>query len=412
MPTLNSHPAGRHLLQTPGPSPVPDRILRSIGLQTIDHRGPEFAALGLKVLEGVRHLFQTGHPVAVFPATGTGAWEAALANTLSPGDPVLMYETGHFATLWQQMARRLGLEPEFLAAPGSCPETGLPSAWRRGVDAELVEQRLRADRQHRLKAVCVVHNETSTGVTSDIAAVRRALDAAGHPALLLVDTVSGLGAADYRHDEWGVDVAVSGSQKGLMLPPGLGFNALSPKALDASRRARLPRSFWAWDQILAANRDGYWPSTPNINLLYGLAEAIDMMLGEGLDAVFARHLRLAAACRAAVQAWGLTTQCVDTACHSPALTAVVAPAAVDADELRALIHARFNLSLGAGLGRLKGRVFRIGHLGDCNELTLLAALAGCEMGLRLAGVRLAACGVDAAMELLQASTLPAARPLR
>jgi alanine-glyoxylate transaminase/serine-glyoxylate transaminase/serine-pyruvate transaminase len=408
MLSLNSHPAGRHLLQTPGPSPVPDRILRSIGLPTIDHRGPEFAALGLQVLDGIRRLFQTRHPVAIFPATGTGAWEAALVNTLGPGDAVLMYETGHFATLWQQMARRLGLEPEFLAAPGTCLETGQPSCWRRGVDPELVEQRLRADRGRRLKAVCVVHNETSTGVTSDIAAVRRALDAAGHPALLMVDTVSGLGAADYRHDEWGVDVAVGGSQKGLMLPPGLGFNALSPKALEASRHARLPKAFWAWDAILEANRDGYWPSTPNINLLYGLAEAIDMMLGEGLDAVFARHQRLAAACRAAVQAWGLVTQCVDPARHSPALTAVVTPAGVDADALRGLIHARFNLSLGAGLGRLKGRVFRIGHLGDCNALGLLAALAGCEMGLRLAGVGLAGCGVSAAMERLQADTPPPA----
>ena len=392
-----AYSAGRHFLQIPGPTNVPDRVLRAIDRATIDHRGPEFQRLGQEVLAGLKTVFNTRQPVIIFPASGTGAWEAALVNTLSPGDRVLMAETGHFATLWQKMAAKLGLQVEFLSTD-----------WRHGADPEAITKRLRADSAKEFKAVCVVHNETSTGVTSDIAAVRRALDAAGHPALLMVDTVSGLGAADYRHDEWGVDVAVAGSQKGLMLPPGLGFNALSPKALDASRQARLPKSFWAWDAILEANRDGYWPSTPNINLLYGLAEAIDMMLGEGLDAVFARHQRLAAACRAAVQAWGLVTQCVDPARHSPALTAVVTPAGVDADALRGLIHARFNLSLGAGLGRLKGRVFRIGHLGDCNALGLLAALAGCEMGLRLAGVGLAGCGVSAAMERLQADTPPPA----
>jgi alanine-glyoxylate transaminase/serine-glyoxylate transaminase/serine-pyruvate transaminase len=408
MLTLDQHPTGRHFLQIPGPSPVPDRILRAISLPTIDHRGPEFGGLGRKVVAGMQEIFQTRHPVAIYPASGTGAWEAALVNTLSPGDAVLMFETGHFATLWQKMALRLGLEPEFLALPGTCAQTGLPNAWRHGVDAALIEQRLRRDTAHRIQAVCVVHNETSTGVTSDIAAVRRAFDAARHPALLLVDTISGLASADYRHDEWGVDVTVSGSQKGLMLPPGISFNALSPKALERSRRARLPRAYWGWDEIVEMSATGYWPYTPNTNLLYGLAEALDMILGQGLQTVFTRHRRWSQGVRAAVAAWGLPTQCADERLHSPVLTGVITPAGTDADALRRLMHERFDLSLGTGLGKVKGRMFRIGHLGDSNDLTLLATLAGVEMGLKLGGVALAASGVQAAMEFFAATPAPAA----
>jgi alanine-glyoxylate transaminase / serine-glyoxylate transaminase / serine-pyruvate transaminase len=347
--------------------------------------------------------------VAVYPASGTGAWEAALVNVLSPGDAVLMFETGHFASLWQKMALRLGLQPEFLAVPGTCGETGLPLAWRHGVKAELIAERLRADSAHRIQAVCVVHNETSTGVTSDIAAVRRAIDDAKHPALLIVDTISGLASADYRHDEWGVDVTVSGSQKGLMLPPGMSFNALSPRALEAAKGAKLPRSFWAWDEIVEMNASGYWPYTPNTNLIYGLHEALEMILGQGLEAVFARHQRWAAGVRAAVRAWGLPIQCADPAVYSPVLTGVVTPPGVDADALRRLIHERFDLSLGTGLGRIKGRMFRIGHLGDCNDLTLMATLAGVEMGLKLHGVATAGSGVAAAMDYFAAH--PATAPV-
>jgi alanine-glyoxylate transaminase/serine-glyoxylate transaminase/serine-pyruvate transaminase len=403
---LDHHPSGRHFLQIPGPSPVPDRILRAMSLPTIDHRGPEFGVLGLKVLDGIRQVFKTRHPVAIYPASGTGAWEAALCNTLSPGDHVLMYETGQFAALWQKMALRLGLQPEFIALPGTDAETGLPTSWRHGVQAGLIEQRLREDSGHAIKAVCVVHNETSTGATSDIAAVRRAIDAAGHPALLIVDTISGLASADYRHDEWGVDVTVSGSQKGLMLPPGISFNALSPRALEAMKTAKLPRSFWAWDEIVEMNKTGYWPYTPNTNLLYGLSEALDMLLGEGLEQVFARHQRWAAGVRAAVQAWGLPIQCADPAVYSPVLTGVVTPVGVDADALRRLIHERFDLSLGTGLGKLKGRMFRMGHLGDSNDLTLIAMVAGVEMGLKLAGVRIAGSGVHAAMAHFSAHASP------
>lgn len=398
MRQLDAHPSGRHFLQIPGPSPVPDRILRAMSLPTIDHRGPEFGALGRRVLAGIRQIFQTRHPVVVYPASGTGAWEAALANTLSPGDAVLMFETGHFASLWQKMATRLGLQAEVLRYQGDDPVLPHAPGWRRGVQADLIEARLRQDSAHHIRAVCVVHNETSTGVTSDIAAVRRAIDAAGHPALLLVDTISGLASADYRHDDWGVDVTVSGSQKGLMLPPGISFNALSPKALAASKQARLPKAFWAWDEIVAMNADGYWPYTPNTNLLYGLDEALDMLLAEGLPQVFARHQRWAAGVRAAVQAWGLPIQCADPAVYSPVLTGVVTPPGVDADALRKLIHQRFDLSLGTGLGALKGRMFRMGHLGDSNDLTLLAMVAGVEMGLKLAGIPLAGSGVHAAMD--------------
>ena len=401
MLSLDHHPSGRHFLQIPGPSPVPDRLLRALSLPTIDHRGPEFAVLGKKVLAGLQQVFRTRHPVVVYPASGTGAWEAALVNTLSPGDAVLMFETGHFASLWHKMALRLGLRPELLAVAGTDAETGLPNSWRHGVSAELIEARLRSDASHAIKAVCVVHNETSTGVTSDIAAVRRAIDAARHPALLIVDTISGLASADYRHDEWGVDVTVSGSQKGLMLPPGISFNALSPKALEASRDARLPKAYWAWDEIVEMNCGGYWPYTPNTNLLYALSEALDMLLDPqagGLDAVLARHRRWGEGVRGAVRSWGLPIQCADAALYSPVLTGVITPAGVDADAVRQLIHHRFDLSLGTGLGKIKGRMFRIGHLGDCNDLTLMAALAGVEMGLKLSGVALAQSGVQAAME--------------
>lgn len=390
---LDSHPSGQHFLHIPGPSPVPARVLRAVSYQTIDHRGPEFGQIGLAILEGIKKIFQTQHPVVIYPGSGTGAWEAAMVNTLSPGDLVLMYETGHFASLWRKLADRLGLQTEFISFPDI-------QGWRRGVDASVIEARLRQDSLGKIKAVCVVHNETSTGVTSDIAAVRKALDATGHPALLMVDAVSGLASADYRHDEWGVDVTVAGSQKGLMLPPGLGFNAVSPKALAASKTASLAKAFWAWDDHLEANRNGYWPTTPATNLLYGLHEAIEMILAEGLENVFARHRKLAAACRAAIGAWGLENLCLDPALYSPVSTAVLLPEQYNADELRMHILQRYNLSLGMGLGKLKGRVFRIGHLGDCNELTLIAALSGCEMGMRTFGVPLRASGVLAAQDCL------------
>lgn len=392
---LNSHPAGRHFLQIPGPTNVPDDVLRAIDHPTIDHRGPEFARLGLKVLADIRPIFQTQQPVIIYPASGTGAWEAALVNTLSPGDAVLMAETGHFATLWKKLAERLGLSPEFIAGD-----------WRSGVSAAAIHDRLMADTQHRIRAVAVVHNETSTGVTSDIAAVRRAIDQARHPALLLVDTISSLGSIDYRHDEWGVDVTVAGSQKGLMLPPGLSFNAVSEKALQASHSARLPRAYWAWDEILAANASGYWPTTPSTNLLYGLAVALDRLHAEGLAQVFARHNRHAEATRRAVRAWDLEILCRNPSEYSSALTAVMMPASAsgthDADALRKLVLQRFNMSLGTGLGRLAGKVFRIGHLGDFNDLSLLGTLAGVEMGLQAAGVPHRSGGVQAAMAYLAA----------
>lgn len=403
MLTLDFHPTGRHFLQIPGPSPVPDRVLRAMSYPTIDHRGPEFGVLGLKVLADIKKIFQTKQPVMIYPASGTGAWEAALVNTLSAGDHVLMYETGHFAALWQKLAARLGLKTEVMADPGS-------EVWRHGVRADLIEARLKADTQHAIKAVCVVHNETSTGVTSNIAAVRKAIDAAKHPALLLVDTISGLASADYRHDEWGVDVSISGSQKGLMLPPGISFNALSAKALEASKKATLPKAFWAWDEIIEMNKTGYWPSTPNTNLLYALSEACDMLLEHGLEAVFARHQRWAKGVRAAVRAWGLQIQCADAAVYSPILTGVMTPEGIDADAVRKIIYERFDCSLGTGLGKVKGKMFRIGHLGDCNDLTLMAALSGCEMGLKLAGVKLAGSGVQAAMDYF--SSHVAAVPMR
>jgi alanine-glyoxylate transaminase/serine-glyoxylate transaminase/serine-pyruvate transaminase len=391
---LDNHPSGRHFLHIPGPSPVPSRILRAISYQTIDHRGPEFGVFGLNLLTQIKSLFKTQNPVIIYPSSGTGAWEAALVNTLNTGDLVLMYESGHFASLWNRLALRMGLRTEIIGQPGI-------EGWRYGVDAKKIEERLRADTQHEIKAVCVVHNETSTGVTSDMLAVRNAIDAAKHPALLMVDTISGLCSADYQNDTWGVDVTISGSQKGLMMPPGLGFNVISKKAIEASHQSKMPKAYWAWDEILEANKTGYFPTTPATNLLYGLSEAINMIMGEGLDQVFLRHQKLGAACRAAVEAWGLDVLCKDPAVYSPVVTSVLLPEGVDANALRKLILERYNLSLGTGLGRLQGRVFRIGHLGDCNELSLIAAISGCEMGLQAFGIDLKGSGVIAAQQLLQ-----------
>jgi alanine-glyoxylate transaminase/serine-glyoxylate transaminase/serine-pyruvate transaminase len=390
---LNGHPSGRHFLQIPGPTNVPDRILRAMDHPTIDHRGPEFQQLGKSVLAGIRRIFQTEHPVVIYPASGTGAWEAALVNTLSPGDAVLMCETGQFAALWKRMADRLGLAVDFLSGD-----------WRRGADPAVIAEKLAADRGHRYKAVCVVHNETATGVTSRIPEVRAAIDRAGHPALLMVDTISSLASIDYRHDGWGVDVSVSGSQKGLMLPPGLSFNAVSPRALEAAKTARLPRAYWDWSDMLASNANGYFPSTPATNLLYGLHEAIAMLEEEGLSNVFARHRRLAEATRAAVNGWELEILCAEPAEYSPSLTAVMMPGGSGADAFRKVALAQFNLSLGQGLGRVADKVFRIGHLGDFNELMLMGTLSGVEMALGLAGVPHRTGGVLAAMARLSAST--------
>jgi alanine-glyoxylate transaminase/serine-glyoxylate transaminase/serine-pyruvate transaminase len=407
---LDYHPSGRNFLQVPGPSPVPDRILRAMSLPTIDHRGPEFGPLGLKVVAGLAAIFKTRQPVVIYPASGTGAWEAALSNTLSSGDHVLMYETGQFAALWIRMARRLSLNAEVIGWNGSDEHTAQAEGWRHSVQPEVIEQRLRRDTARQIKAVCIVHSETSTGVISDVLAVRRAIDNAQHPALLMVDTISGLACTDYRHDEWGVDVSISGSQKGLMLPPGMSFNAVSPRALAAAGTARLPRSYWAWDEIIAMNKDGYFPYTPNTNLLYGLSEAIDMLLEEGLDNVFARHERWARGVRAAVEAWGLPIQCAEPRAHSPVLTGVMTPAEINADRLRRLIYERFDLSLGTGLGKVAGRMFRIGHLGNSNDLTLLATLAGCEMGFKLIKVPLSASGVQSAMAYFESHPAPMLKP--
>jgi len=370
---------------------VPDRVLRAIDSPTIDHRGPDFGALGKEVLSGMKRVFKTTRSdVVIYPASGTGAWEAALVNTLSPGDHVLMVETGHFATLWHKMANKLAVQTEFL-----------PTDWRHGADPDAVEKRLRADTQKLIKAVCVVHNETSTGVTSRIGDVRKAIDAAAHPALYLVDTISSLGSIDYRHDEWQVDVTVGGSQKGLMLPPGLSFNCVSPKALQASKASKLPRSYWAWDEMISNGKNGYFPYTPATNLLYGLREALKMLLDEeGLDSVFARHQRHGEATRRAVRAWGLEVLALDPREYSPALTAVLMPAGHDADRMRKMTLDAFDMSLGTGLGRLAGKIFRIGHLGDFNDLTLMGTLAGVEMGLALAGVPVKKEGVNAAMDYL------------
>ena len=388
-----AHRSGRHFLQIPGPSPVPDRILRAMDMPVIDHRGPEFGALGARVLERLKAIFKTEQPVVVFPSSGTGAWEAALVNVLSPGDKVLMYETGQFASLWSELASRMGLQPELL-----------PGTWRHGVIASEIEARLRADTERNIKAVCCVHNETSTGVTSKILPVREAIDAAGHPALLIVDTISGLASADYRHDEWGVDVTISGSQKGLMLPPGLGFNCLSRKALEAHEHSEFRKSYWDWSAMLGNNASGYFPYTPATNLLYGLEEALKILLDdEGLDAVFARHHRHARATRAAVQHWGLQTLCSVEDEHSPVLTAVLLPDGHDADKVRNIILGKFDMSLGTGLGKVKGKIFRIGHLGDINDLTLIGTLGGVEMGLELAGIPFQAGGCQAAMAVLRDS---------
>jgi alanine-glyoxylate transaminase / serine-glyoxylate transaminase / serine-pyruvate transaminase len=380
---------GRHFLQIPGPTNVPDRVLRAIDQPTIDHRGPEFADLAKTVIAGMKRVFGTTGAVAVFPASGTGAWEACLVNTLSPGDTVLAFETGHFAALWRALAQRLGLTVEFV-----------PGDWRHGVAPDEVERRLAADTMQAVKAVMVVHNETSTGVASRVGAVRQAIDRAKHPALLLVDTISSLASIDYRHDDWGVDVTVAGSQKGLMLPPGLSFNAISGKALAAAKTARLPRAYWEWQPMIAAGDSGYFPFTPATNLLFGLKEAIAMLEEEGLANVFARHDRLAEATRRAVRGWGLEILCAEPAEYSSSLTAVMVPAGHDADAVREAALERFDLSLGTGLGKLTGKVFRIGHLGWFNELMLMGTLAGVEMALALAGVPHRQGGVAAAMEYL------------
>ena len=390
-----TYASGRHFLQIPGPTNVPDRVLRAMSRPTIDHRGPEFGILGREVLSELKPIFKTTAPVIIYPASGTGAWEAALVNTLSPGDTVLMCETGWFSTLWQQMATRLGLVPQLI-----------PTDWRRGADPAGIEAHLREDRNHAIKAVCVVHNETSTGVASRIGDVRKAIDRAGHPALLLVDTISSLASIDFRMDEWGVDVTVAGSQKGLMLPPGLSFNAISPKALAASKTAKLPRSFWAWDEMLAANKNGYFPYTPGTNLMYGLKEAIEMLNEEGLEQVFARHTRHAEATRRAVAAWELEVLCANPAEYSSALTAVLVPEGHNADKLRNVILESFDMSLGTGLGKLAGRVFRIGHLGHFNDLTLAGTLAGVEMGLALAEIPHRRGGTQAALDFLCTAATP------
>src|SRR3981081_542444 len=381
---------GRNFLQIPGPSPVPDRVLRAMDMPVIDHRSSEFAELAKAVFEGSQKIFKTAGPVIVFPSSGTGAWEAAIVNPLSPGDKVLMVETGHFATLWQQMAARWGVDVEFM-----------PGDWRHGADPAAIETRLAQDSAHAIKAVMVLHNETAPGLTSRIAGIRAALDKVGHPALLLVDTISSLGSVDYRHDEWKVDVTVSCSQKGFMLPPGLGFNAISEKARTAAKTNRMPRSYWDWEEMLKPNVAGFFRYTPATNLLYGLREAITMLLEEGLEAVFTPHKRLAAATRAAAPAWGLEVLCLDPAEYSPVLTAVLMPPGHDADHFRKVVLDNYNMSLGSGLSKLAGQGFRIGHLGECNELTLLGALTGVEMGLSVAGVPHRAGGVAAAMTFLE-----------
>jgi alanine-glyoxylate transaminase/serine-glyoxylate transaminase/serine-pyruvate transaminase len=390
--------SGRHFLQIPGPTNVPDRILRAIDQPTVDHRGPDFAAFAKGAIAGLKRVLKTKGPVAIYPSSGTGAWEAALLNTLSPGDRVLAFETGHFANLWRGMATKHGLEVDFV-----------PGDWRHPIDPAMVESRLAADKGHAIKAVMVVHNETSTGVGSDVSAVREAIDRARHPALLLVDAISSLGAMEYRHDEWGVDVTVGGSQKGLMLPPGLGFNAISAKALAAGKTAKLPRAYFEWQPMIEANETGFFPYTPATNLLYGLKEAVTMLEEEGLDNVFARHDRHAEATRRAVRAWGLEVLCADATAYSSALTTVLLPEGVNADAVRRTILDRFDLSLGAGLGKVAGKVFRIGHLGWFNDLMLMGALSGIEMGLGLAGVPVQRGGAAAAMEYLAGNALGAAR---
>jgi len=389
MATNQPRVPGRHFLQIPGPAPVPDRILRAMDKAVLDHRGPEFQKLGQRVLSGIKTIFKTKSHVFLFPASGTGAWEAALVNVFSPGDKILMFETGHFATLWKSMAQKLGLTPEFIE-----------SDWRSAADPAAIEARLQADKKHEIKAVCVVHNETSTGVTSNIADIRKAIDAARHPALFLVDTVSGLGSVDFRMDEWNVDVTVCGSQKGLMLPPGIGLTGVSEKAMKAAKDAKTVRSFFSWEDMVGPNKQGFFPYTPATNLLWGLAEAIDMLHEEGLDRVFARHIRHGEATRRAVRAWGLEILCKDPKAYSPVLTAIMMPAGHDADEFRKIALEHFDISLGAGLSKIAGKVFRIGHLGDTNDLTILGALSGVEMALGIMGVPSKKGGVQAAIDYL------------
>jgi alanine-glyoxylate transaminase/serine-glyoxylate transaminase/serine-pyruvate transaminase len=394
----SSRAVGRHLLHIPGPTPVPDRILRAMDTPIIDHRGPEFAKLAKKCLEGIKTIFKTTQPVIIYTATGTGAWEGALVNTLSPGDKVLMVETGQFGTLWKKMADRLGLQAEFITTD-----------WRTGADPKVVEARLREDKKHEIKALCVLHNETSTGCLSPIAEIRKAIDAAGHPALFLVDTISSLASTDYRHDEWGVDVTVGGAQKGLMLPPGMSFNALSEKALAANKTSKLPKSFFAWDEMLTMNKVGFFPYTPATQMLHGLAEGIEMLHEEGLDNVFARHHRLAEATRRAVKHWGLETICREPKYYSPTLTAVLLPDGHDADAFRALALENFNISFGSSFGRFAGKYFRIGHLGDVNDASMMGGLAATEMALALAGIPHKKGGVQAAMDYLVSAHSSAAK---
>jgi alanine-glyoxylate transaminase / serine-glyoxylate transaminase / serine-pyruvate transaminase len=398
MPQNSPRIAGRHFLQIPGPTPVPDRILRAIDRAVIDHRGPQFQELAKRALEGIKTIFKCSGPVIIYTATGTGAWEAALVNTLSPGDKVLMCNTGQFATLWKVMATKLGLKPQFI-----------DTDWRIGADPQQIEAHLRTDKAHAIKAVCVLHNETSTGCLSPIAKIRQVIDAVGHPALFMVDTISSLASADYRHDEWGVDVTIGGAQKGLMLPPGLSFNAVSPTALSAAKDARLPKSFFAWDDMLGANASGFFPYTPATTMLYGLVEAVDMLHEEGLDNVFARHNVLAEATRRAVRAWGLEILCRDPAYYSPTITAVLLPEGHDADAFRERALARFNISFGTSFGKLAGRYFRIGHLGDTSALTIIGALAGVEMTLKLRAVPHRSGGVQAAMDYLASSAADPSR---
>ena len=383
------HTGGRHFLQIPGPTNVPDQVLRALSQPTIDHRGPEFARLAREVLEGLKIILKTSGTVVIYPSSGTGAWEAALVNTLSPGDKILMFETGHFATLWRNVAARFGLEVDFV-----------PGDWRHGVDPAIVEAKLCKDKTHSIKAVAVVHNETSTGVTSRVAEIRKAIDRARHPALFMVDTISSLASIDFHHDEWGVDVTIGCSQKGLMLPPGLGLNAVSDKALAASKSAKLPKSYWDWEAMISLNPSGFFPYTPATNLLYGLRESTRMLLEEGLEKVFARHNRLAEATRRAVTAWGIELLCLCPEEYSSSLTAVLMPRGFDADEFRKLVLEKFNMSLGNGLGKLKGKVFRIGHLGDFNDLMLIGTLGGVEMGFAVAGIPYKPAGVKAAMDYL------------
>src|SRR5580700_8396276 len=396
MPQNSSRAVGRHFLQIPGPTPLPDRVLRAMDTPIIDHRGPEFAQLAKLCLDGIKTIFKTSKPVIIYTATGTGAWEAALVNTLSPGDRVLMVETGQFATLWKSMAEKLGLTPEFINTD-----------WRIGAEPATIEEHLRKDKNREIKAVCVLHNETSTGCLSPVPEIRKAIDAAGHPALFFVDTISSLASIDYRHDEWGVDVTIGGAQKGLMLPPGLSFNAVGDKALAVAKTAKLPKSFWSWEEMIANNKNGFFPYTPATNLLYALAESIDMLHEEGLDNVFARHDRHAEATRRAVRAWGLDVWCREPKDYSSSLTGVLMPEGQDADRFRKVALEHFDISLGTGLSKLAGKVFRIGHLGDTNDLTIVGALAGVEMGLALAGVAHRKGGVQAAMDYLEAAASPA-----